>query len=230
MLLFKLWEQEYAIKNKRRAYKCSHSPCQQAGDSASKLFLRVSDQHSKILWHEGSRARIFQLGFLWHNTNAYLFQRKLGSSTMLPWLLGSSKLPKFTCLWFPFCEMEPVSNTAVPDSLTCILQRGTLTYFILPCRTSRTNDGKGSLWEKQKCWNTCTATHWQKCHSLVFIRQIFLHEELYKSIIIINRGVPVEHFCVSSIRKLLLIQTSRGILATNLGESSHSSSVAFITV
>lgn len=182
VLPFKLWEQEYAIKNKWRAYKCSHSPCQNAGNSASKLFLRVSDQHSKILWHERSRAMIFQLRFLWHNTNAYLFQRKLGSSTMLPWLLGSSsKFPRFTCLWFPFCEMEPVSNTAVTWVSNLYFTEGHFDLFYSCLQNSPYQRWKRhSLREKQKCWNTCNAMHWQKCHSLVFIGQMFLHEELYK--------------------------------------------------
>lgn len=41
--------------------------------------------------------------------------------------------------------------------------------------------------------------------------------------------VPVEYFRVSHIKKLLLTQTSRGILATNLDELDHSCSATLIT-
>lgn len=58
---------------------------------------------------------------------------------------------------------------------------------------------------------------------------MLLHTEWYKSIIIINILIPVEYFHVSCISKPLLIQTSGGIVATNLGELSHSSSAALIT-
>lgn len=52
-----------------------------------------------------------------------------------------------------------------------------------------------------------------------------MDEEYYKNIIITNILIPVEYFSVSHIRKLLLIQTSGGILATNLDELGHSCSV-----
>lgn len=52
-----------------------------------------------------------------------------------------------------------------------------------------------------------------------------MDEECYKNIIITNILVPVEYFSVSHIRKLLLIQTSGGFLATNLDELGHSCSV-----
>lgn len=142
-----------------------------------------------------------------------------------------ANFPDLLVFDFPSVKWSQLATQQLPESLTCILQRGTLTYFILACRTPRTNDGKGTVFEKSRSVEIhvmqCTdrnVIHWY------LLGKCFCTKNYIKSIIIINRGVPVEHFCVNSIRKLLLIQTSRGILATNLGESSHSSSVAFITV
>lgn len=61
-------------------------------------------------------------------------------------------------------------------------------------------------------------------------KKISLDEECYKNIIITSILVPVEYFSVSHIRKLLLIQTSGGILATNLDELGHSCSVIHYTI
>lgn len=62
-------------------------------------------------------------------------------------------------------------------------------------------------------------------HQYLLGKKISLDEECYKNIIITNIFFPVEYFSVSHIRKLLLIQTSGGIVATNLDELGHSSSV-----
>lgn len=159
-----------------------------------------------------------------------LIQGKLVSSLMLPRLRGWSSFSRFTCLWFPFSKMGAFTNTADISNLYFTV-RNTSMYFIISCGISHNVNGKGKMFQKSRNVQLYVIQHADRnvTHQYLLDKQISLHEEWYKNIIITNILVSVEYFYVSHIRELPLIQPPRGILAAKLDELSYSCSVTFIT-
>lgn len=122
--------------------------------------------------------------------------------------------------------MRGVINTADSSNLYYTVSN-TLLHFMGNSASNNSVDGKGKMFQKTTNAQMHVVQHADRnvIHQYLLGKKVSLDEERYKNIIITNILVPVEYFYVSHIRKLLLIQTSGGILATNLDELGHSCSV-----